>query len=58
MLPSVRYLLALGAYFSGDLLQASSLLSDLMKALGSAHQRAAAEFLPVNLWATTPANSL
>ena len=48
MLPSVQYLLAQGAYNSGDLLLASSQFSDLMKPSGSAQLRAAAELLPAN----------
>jgi hypothetical protein len=47
-------MLAMGAYGSGDLLLASSQLSDLMKTLGSAQLRAAAELLPTNPWATAP----
>jgi tetratricopeptide (TPR) repeat protein len=54
MLPAVQYLLAQGAYSSGDLLLASSQFSDLMKPLGSAQLRAAAELLPANPWATAP----
>jgi predicted ATPase/class 3 adenylate cyclase len=54
MLPAVHYLLAQGAYSSGDLLLASSQFSDLMKPLGSAQLRAAAELLPANPWATAP----
>jgi predicted ATPase len=54
MLPTVQYFLAMGAYDSGDLLLASSQLSDLMKTLGSAQLRAAAELLPTNPWATAP----
>jgi predicted ATPase len=54
ILPAVQYSLALGAYNSGDLLLASSQLSDLMKTLGSAQLRAAAELLPADLWATAP----
>jgi tetratricopeptide (TPR) repeat protein len=56
MLPAVQYLFALGAYNSGDLLLASSQFSDLMKPLGSAQLRAAAELLPADLWATSPGN--
>jgi class 3 adenylate cyclase/tetratricopeptide (TPR) repeat protein len=56
VLPAIHYLLASGAYFSGDLLQACSRFSDLMKPLGATHLRAAAELLPVNLWATIPGN--
>jgi tetratricopeptide (TPR) repeat protein len=61
MLPAIHYPLASGAYFSGDLLQASSRFTDLrftdlMKPLGAAHLRAAADLLPVNLWATIPGN--
>src|SRR5262249_17853543 len=52
MLPAVQYLLAQGAYNSGDLLLASSQFSDLMKPLGSAQVRAAAELLPADIWAT------
>jgi hypothetical protein len=54
MLTAVQYLFAMGAYFSGDLLLASSQLSDLMKPLGSAQLRAAAELLPTTPWATLP----
>jgi class 3 adenylate cyclase/tetratricopeptide (TPR) repeat protein len=50
MLPAVHFLLALCSYRSGDLLQASSLLSDLTKRLVSAHQGIAAGILSVNLW--------
>jgi tetratricopeptide (TPR) repeat protein len=51
MLPAIQYLLALGALSSGDLLLASSQLSDLMKPWGSAQLRAAAELLPAKPWA-------
>jgi class 3 adenylate cyclase/tetratricopeptide (TPR) repeat protein len=51
MLPAVQYLLALGAHYSGDLLLASSQLSDLMKPWGSAQLRAADELMPANPWA-------
>jgi predicted ATPase len=54
MLTAVQYLFAIGAYFSGDLLLASSQLSDLMKPLGSAHLQAAAELLPISPWAALP----
>jgi tetratricopeptide (TPR) repeat protein len=56
MLPAIHYQLATGAYWSGDLLRASSQFSDLMKPLGAAQLRAAAELLPANLWATIPGN--
>jgi class 3 adenylate cyclase/tetratricopeptide (TPR) repeat protein len=54
MLPVVRYMLALGASNSGDLLLASSRLSDLMKPWGPVQLRAAAELVPANPWATAP----
>src|SRR5262249_36365545 len=54
MLTAVRYLLAMGAYDSGELLLASSQLSDLMKPLGSAQLGVAAEFFSANPWATSP----
>jgi tetratricopeptide (TPR) repeat protein len=55
MLPAVQYLLAWGAFNSGDLLLASSQFGDLMKPLGSAQLRAAAE-LSVDLWAIPAGN--
>jgi hypothetical protein len=54
MLPVIQYLLAIGAYHSGDLLLASSQYSDLMKHLGSAQLRAAPELVPSHPWATAP----
>jgi len=54
MLEAFQYLLAMGAYDSGDLLLASSQLSALMKSLGAAQLRAAVELLPTNPWATAP----
>jgi class 3 adenylate cyclase len=54
MLPVVQYMLALGASNSGELLMASSRLSDLMKPWGPAQLRAAAELVPANPWATAP----
>jgi class 3 adenylate cyclase/tetratricopeptide (TPR) repeat protein len=56
MLPAVHFLLAMGAHFSGDLLQAASRFSDLMNSLGSAQQMAVSERLPANPWATVPGN--
>jgi class 3 adenylate cyclase/tetratricopeptide (TPR) repeat protein len=58
ILTAVRYLFALGAYNSGDLLQASSQYSDLMKLSGSAQLRVVAEHVPgFDPWAT-PTGSL
>src|SRR5215813_12407781 len=46
MLTAVRYVFALGAYNSGDLLLASSQYGDLMKLSGSAQPRVVAEHVP------------
>ena len=54
MLPAVNYQLAMCAYYSGDLLQAASQLSDLMRSLGSAQKLAGVGVLPFSLWATLP----
>ena len=56
MLPAIHYLLALGTHLSGDLLQAASRFSELLKRLRSAHQLGLADLLPANPWATIPSN--
>jgi tetratricopeptide (TPR) repeat protein len=54
MITAAQYLLAMGAYHSGDLPQASSRFSDLMRRLVSAHS-GATQSTPLNLWVMTPA---
>jgi class 3 adenylate cyclase/tetratricopeptide (TPR) repeat protein len=55
LLPIIHLRIALSAYHFGDLLQASSQFSDLMKRFASAQQGAAAEIVPVNAWVLVPA---
>jgi tetratricopeptide (TPR) repeat protein len=54
MTTAVHYALAMDAYRSGDLLEASSRLSDLMKDLVSP-ESGATQSSPANLWVVTPA---
>jgi tetratricopeptide (TPR) repeat protein len=51
----VQNFVALSAYLSGDLLEASSRFSHSMKSLGSTPQRGATEFVATNPWVVTPA---
>jgi class 3 adenylate cyclase/tetratricopeptide (TPR) repeat protein len=51
---AVQNFVALSAYLSGDVLEASSRFSHSMKSLASTPQRGATEFVAPNLWVVTP----
>ncbi len=54
LFPEARRLLAFALRVSGDLMGASSVLTDLMTRFGSAHQSSEAEFLPYIPWVRIP----
>jgi tetratricopeptide (TPR) repeat protein len=54
LIPIARLQFALLLYDAGDLVQASSLLSDLITHFEPARQEAGSDYLPINPWVLTP----